>query len=56
MTTKTQDALWIDLVDPLEDMDDAEQKGETLSRDAIATLVTRLTEAVNAYGVTRNAH
>jgi hypothetical protein len=56
MTAETREKLRSTLVAVVEDTDDAEQKGETLSRDAIATLVTRLTEALNANGVTRTPH
>jgi hypothetical protein len=48
MTAKTTEELWSILVDVLEDFDDADRKGERLSRDAIAALCTRRTEAIDA--------
>jgi hypothetical protein len=56
MTTRTQEELWSNLVDALGGLDDAERKGKGLSRQVIAMLCARVTEAVNAHGVTRTAH
>jgi hypothetical protein len=56
MPAKTTEELWSILVDVLEDFDDADRKGEPLSRDAIAALCTRRTEAIDALMVSlRNA-
>jgi hypothetical protein len=57
MATKTQEEeLRSDLVDALEGFDDAEREGKGLSRQAIAMLCARVTEAFNAYGATRPLH
>ena len=54
--TKTQEELRRDMVDALEGLDDAEREGKGLSRQAIAMLCARVTEAVNAYRATRTPH
>jgi hypothetical protein len=49
MTTKTQEELRSDMVDALEDLDDADREGKVLSRQAIATLCAKVTKAFDAY-------
>jgi hypothetical protein len=48
MTTKTHEELRSALVDALEGLDDAERDGIVLSREAIAALRAKVTEANNA--------
>lgn len=48
MTAKTTEELWSILVEVLEDFDQADQKGERLSRDAIAALCARRRDAIAA--------
>lgn len=48
VTAKTTEELWSILVDVLEDFDEADRKGERLSRDAIAALCARRRSAIAA--------
>jgi hypothetical protein len=48
MSANTTEVLRSLLVEALEDLDDADRKGQPLSRDAIAALCMRLIAAYNA--------